>query len=99
MIGQTLEHKRKRGDESPFHAFENKTYNQDTHSYTLDMGHIWVWNIYKKDLQKLGANIIKSELGGRIGHFATSDWCFLITKDDYERIMEEWMKAIKEAEA
>lgn len=90
MIGQKLEQKRDRGDESPFYMTTNQTYNQESSSYVLDMDRVWVWNIYKKDLVKLGAKIIKSEIGGKIGHFATTEWAFLISRDDYERIKKEW---------
>lgn len=92
LIAQKLEQKRDRGDESPFHMTTNQTYNQESSSYVLDMDRVWVWNIYKKDLVKLGAKIIKSELGGKIGHFSTTEWMFLISRDDYKRIRKEWKK-------
>ena len=91
MIGQKLEQKRDRGDESPFYMDTNQTYNQESGSYVLDMDRVWVWNIYKKDLVKLGAKIIKSKFGGN-GHFSTNKWLFLISRDDYERITKEWKK-------
>lgn len=68
--------------------FKTKRYDPELSSYVEDTEHIWVWNIYKKDLLTLGVKIIKSELGGRIGHFATTAWCFLI-HSDYMVVIEE----------
>ena len=52
--------------------------------------YVWVCDIYKKSLISLGINIIKSELGGRIGHFDTTSWCFLIDKNDWSKIEEAY---------
>ena len=59
--------------------------------YFFDSNHhdkIWVCDIYKKTLVKLGVKIIKSALGGTIGHFDTTAWCFLIDTKDKNKIME-----------
>ena len=48
--------------------------------------YVWVCDIYKKTLVSLGVKIIKSELGGRIGHFDKTAWCFLISVDDKEKV-------------
>lgn len=92
MIGQKLEQKIERGDEWPFFMATNQFYNTDSGGYMLDLERVWVWNIYKKDLVKLGAKIIKSSLGGHIGHYEKTGWMFLISSDDYERIKKEWKK-------
>ena len=66
--------------ESPY-FFENST-----------PPNIWVCAIYKKTLVTLGIKIIKSALGGTIGHFDTTSWCFLISPEDKEKIKKEFEK-------
>ena len=68
--------------------FESKKYDSESSSYVDDKERVWVWNIYKKDLVALGVEIIRSELGGKIGHYATTDWCFLIRIEDKAKITE-----------
>jgi hypothetical protein len=96
MMCQELNNKLRRGDKAPFYMSECKSYNDEVGAYFPDNGKVWVYNIYKKDLQQLGATILKSELGGRIGFLDgfSSDWFFLISRDDYDKIMKEWEQKI-----
>ena len=92
MVRQTLEQKRECGEPTLFFMTTNSKLNKETSSYVLDMDHVWVHDIYKKELVELGATIIRSALGGTIGNTHTTDWHFLITREDYERITKEWKK-------
>jgi len=67
--------------ENPYY-FESSKYDHNKSGYVPDKERIWVSDIYKKTLVFLGIKIYKSELGGRIGHYPTSNWCFLIDKTD-----------------
>jgi hypothetical protein len=72
-------------NERPY-FFENMKYNRDTSSYVKDFDNIWVTGIYKKTLVSLGIKIYRSELGGRIGYYNITAWCFLIKKEDKAKI-------------
>ena len=71
--------------EDPY-FFENSKYNETVHAYFPDKTNIWVSGIYKKSLVALGVKIYRSELGGNIGHFDRTSWCFLISKEDKEKV-------------
>ena len=66
--------------ENPYY-FENKTYDSESGGYIKDPLRVWVSEIYKKTLTSLKVKIHRSELGGRIGHYDSSSWCFLIDKE------------------
>ena len=80
--------------ENPY-FFENKTYDKENSCYVPDKQNIWVSGIYKKTLVSLGVKVLGSELGGCIGHFATTDWCFLIAIEDKEKIKAAFAEAVE----
>jgi len=80
--------------ETPY-FFETSKYDREKSAYVPNKEQVWVFGIYKKTLVSLGIHIFKSELGGRIGHYATTEWCFLIDKNQ-RSIIEEHFKELSE---
>ena len=96
MASKDLEQKLKDKKSAPFHTTPNAKWNDEVSAHFPDPEHFWVGGIYKKDLISLGATIIKSDLGGRIGFLDgfASTWFFLISKEDHDRIMKDWKEKL-----
>lgn len=80
--------KLKRRERIPFTSTKNSIWNPESSSYDEDSNTIWVYDIYKADLVKLGATIIRSQ------NFARG-WHFLISIKDKETVIANWTKMLE----